>query len=398
MGIQKEEKAGSIRSYGLMVMIVTHTLTHVFGGIHPAIFSLLRAEFDLSLSQLGVIAAIPPLCQALLAIPTGLLSDKFGAKKMIFISFGVAILGALLASYASNPLTFIVAISLIYINSTIYHPASYSFTAKSFGSKDRPKALGLHGAGGTLGHATGPLSVSILIGLLAFEWRQVYLLLTVPIFLGIIIVLLLKDEAIGEAVESTAMPSEDVADTKTLFTMSLVMFLVFLAVRSVGRLMISNFIVLFLQDVKGLGIAIASLVSSSTMLTGFLAAPLGGYLASRFGEKGWLLSVLAVGYLFLGLSLVIQNVILFVLFYVAYGFCNTLSMASRTSIMAKLSPSRQRGLGYSLFFLPGSIVGAVAPVMAGFLAESYGFNAIFYVALLLYIIGLGVIKFMVKVD
>lgn len=398
MESQNTEKAGSIISYGLIVMTVTHTLTHVFGGIHPAIFSLLRAEFDLSLSQLGVIAAIPPLCQALLAIPTGLLSDRFSAKKMILVSFLVAILGALLASYAQNPLTFIVAVSLVYINSTIYHPASYSFTAKSFGSRDRPKALGLHGAGGALGHAIGPLAVSILIGLLAFEWRNVYLLLTVPIFFGIIMVLFLRDESIGEAVESTAMPSEDPVDTQTLFTMSLLMFLVFLALRSIGSSMITNFLVLYLQDVKGLSIAIASLISSSTMLTGFLAAPIGGYFASRFGEKPWLLSVLAMGYVFLGLSLIIQNIFLFALFYVAYGFCNTLSMASRTSIMAKLSPRGRRGLGYSLFFLPGSIVGAVAPVMAGFLADFYGFNTIFYIALVIYVIGLGVIKFMVNVE
>lgn len=168
MDRSKGGKAATIFSYGLLVMTLTHVLTHVFGGIHSAVFSVLRDEFSLTLQQLGIIAAIPPLCQAILAIPTGLLSDRIGSKKMI-ISFAVATLGVFLASQAVNPLMFIVAICLVYVNTTIYHPASYSYTTKLFTSKNLSKALGIHGAGGTLGHALGPLVVSIFIGLLTFE-------------------------------------------------------------------------------------------------------------------------------------------------------------------------------------------------------------------------------------
>ena len=122
MNRSKGGKAATIFSYGLLVMTLTHVLTHVFGGIHTAVFSVLRDEFSLTLQQLGIIAAIPPLCQAILAIPTGLLSDRIGSKKMIIISFAVATLGAFLASQAVNPLMFIVAICLVYVNTTIYHP------------------------------------------------------------------------------------------------------------------------------------------------------------------------------------------------------------------------------------------------------------------------------------
>jgi len=66
--------------------------------------------------------------------------------------------------------------------------------------------------------------------------------------------------------------------------------------------------------------------------------------------------------------------------------------------MAMLSPSGQRGLGYALFFLPGSIMGAVAPVVAGFVAENYGFTTIFYISLGIYVVALGILKFMVRID
>jgi len=397
MESKKSKKATSILSYGLIVMTVTHTLTHVFGGIHPAIFSILREEFSLSLRQLGIIAAIPPLLQALLSIPTGLLSDRIGSRKMVMLSLVVAILGAVLASQTTSPLMFIVAISLVYLNTTIYHPASYSFTSRLFTDENRPKALGLHGAGGTLGHAMGPLSVSILIGLLALEWRQVYLLLAAPLLIGIIMVFFLKEEAPENGGEEDPVV-ETATDVRSILSFSMVMFLAYSALRMMGGSMISNFIVLYLQDVKHMDLAAASFIASGTMLLGFLAAPIGGFMAARFGEKKWILASFSLGSLLLAASIFSRNVTIFAIFYIGYGFCNTLGMAARSSIMAMLSPSGQRGLGYALFFLPGSIMGAVAPVIAGFVAENYGFTTIFYISLGIYVVALGILKFMVRID
>jgi MFS family permease len=66
--------------------------------------------------------------------------------------------------------------------------------------------------------------------------------------------------------------------------------------------------------------------------------------------------------------------------------------------MAQLTPSRQRGLGYGLFFLPGSIMGAVAPMIAAFIAENYGLSSIFYASLVIYLVGLVVLQFGVKTN
>ncbi len=65
-------------------------------------------------------------------------------------------------------------------------------------------------------------------------------------------------------------------------------------------------------------------------------------------------------------------------------------MAARNSIMASLTPRRQRGLGFSLFFLPGSIVGAIAPIIASYLAQSLGFTTIFNLALIVNFAALAV--------
>jgi MFS family permease len=165
-----------------------------------------------------------------------------------------------------------------------------------------------------------------------------------------------------------------------------------------GGSMISNFIVLYLQDVKHVDLTAASFIASGTMLLGFIAAPVGGFMAARFGEKKWILASFSLGSLLLAASIFSRNVTIFAILYMGYGFCNTLGMAARSSIMAMLSPRGQRGLGYALFFLPGSIMGAMAPVIAGFVAENYGFTTIFYISLGIYVVALGILKFMVSID
>jgi NNP family nitrate/nitrite transporter-like MFS transporter len=394
---RKREKAASIISYGLLIMTITHTLTHVFQRMPSALFPILMRpeEFNLSLQQIGIIAAIPPLCSALLSIPMGLLSDRYGSRKMVFVSMAVSALGALMASQASNPTMFIIAISLLSVNTTIYHPAAYSFTTKIVQPSDRPKALGIHGAGGTFGMSIGPISLSILMGLLAFRWRQVYFFWFIPLILGAIAVIGIKTEP-TEYTPTTIISqpvNEEKPNIRSMLTTSLLMFLVFVGIRTIGRSMIGSFLPIYMVNNKGISESLTNIIYGSNTLMGLIAAPLGGAIATRFGEKRWLIGVLVLSYVCLGLSFVIPNTTAFIVLYLISGFFNFLGMAANSSIVAKLSPSSQRGLGYALFFLPGSAMGAVAPVIAASIGEAFGLASIFYASIAVYVLGLFVLHF-----
>jgi len=397
---RKAEKAASIISYGLLVMTLTHSLTHVFQRMPSALFPILMRpeEFNLTLQQIGIIAAIPPLCSALLSIPMGLLSDKYGARKMVFASMAVSGLGALMVSQASNPTMFIIAISLLSVNTTIYHPGAYSFTTKIVQPRDRPKALGIHGAGGTFGMSIGPISLSILMGLMAFKWRQVYLFWVIPIILGAIAVFGIKTEPTEDIqVIHTLQPATDEKPSiRSMLTTSLILFLVFVGIRTIGRSMVGSFLPIYMVNNKGISESLTNIIYGSNTLMGLVAAPLGGAIATRFGEKRWLTGVLIISYICLGLAFVIPNTTAFIVLYLLSGFFNFLGMAANSSIVAKLSPSNQRGLGYALFFLPGSAMGAIAPVIAAFIGEAFGLGSIFYASIAVYVIGLLVLHFGVK--
>ncbi len=383
-------------SYGLIVMAFTHTLTHVFAGIAPTLYPEFIIEFGLTNQDLGLIASIPSLCSALLSIPIGLLADRIGAKKMILISIAVAITGAVLAFSATSPFTLILGLSLLIVNTTIYHPASYSFTTFLFKPKDRPKALGIHGAGGTLGMTLGPVSLTLLIGSLAFNWRQVYLFWVAPLILGSVAVQFIK--YIPSEDVSTKSKEENKGQTTKLLTKGMLMFLAFVAVRSMGMSMNSAFMNVWLADSKGWDLAFRGIITASNTLMGLVAAPVGGILAARYGEKRWTVWTLIAAYICYALAYLLPWNATFIVFYIGYGLFFFMGMASNSAIMAKLSPSGQRGLGFALYFLPGSVMGAIAPMIAAFIADTFGVYNVFMACIGVYFLAVAVLQFGVKVD
>jgi len=386
-------------TYGLLVVTVTHALTHVFQYIHIAIFPILMGpnEFNLSLQQLGVIVAIPPLCQALLAIPIGLLTDRYGCKRMLIVSMIVAAVGSLFAFYAMNPFMLTLAVSLVYVNTVIYHPASYSLTTRLFRSENRSKALGIHGAGGTFGMALGPISVSILMTFFALSWRQVYLFWFIPMLIGLLLVLMLRSEPI-ENYRDEVQPQSSQQTVKTsLFNVGFILFLVFLIVRNLGLQMFSPFLTVFFVDERGLEISLASMVLGASTLMGIISAPIGGFLASKFGDKRWLLMTLTLALILVTGAIIIPNNYVLITLYISYGFCSSLGWAAHSSITATLSPSRQRGLGYAFYFLPSEIMGVAAPLIATSLAATFGLTSLFIISFAIQAVSIAVLKFGVKI-
>ena len=387
----------SIMNYGLFVMILTHTLTHTFQNIHLSLFPVLKTEFNLGYYELGLIAAIPPLCQVVLSIPAGMLADKFGTKKMIIFSQLLSCAGSLVAGFTQNPWMLIAAVSLLYLNTTFYHPPSYSYVTKTIKPSDRSKALGLHGAGGTFGMSIGPLSITLLMGYFAFEWRQVYLFWFVALLIGLIMVLRIKADP-DEQPKPKAQDDTPPGESKSVISGSMFWFIVFNAMRGMGASMTAAFFSLYLVQSQGWSVGEASLVYGASSLVGIVAAPLGGFFADKIGEKKWTTVNVAICTVSYALAWIFPGTILFTAFFIGYGFFNLLSMASNSSLTAKLSPPRQRGLGFALYFLPGSIMGAIAPMVAAFIANSWGIFPVFLASILVYALSVPIIHFGVKVD
>jgi MFS family permease len=62
---------------------------------------------------------------------------------------------------------------------------------------------------------------------------------------------------------------------------SLLLFLVFMGIRTTGRSMVGSFLPIYMVNNKGISESLTNIIYGGNTLMGVIAAPLGGALASR---------------------------------------------------------------------------------------------------------------------
>lgn len=378
-------------------MVLIHALVHAAGNIRPTIFPILREEFSLSYQQVGLIVAIPSLCQFLFSVPAGVLSDRFGAKKLITLSIILATAGAFLGSVSMTPWMYIVATTLLTLNSTLYHPPSQSYVTNITRPKDRSRALGIWHAGGTTGMSLGPLSITILMGVFAFQWRQIYGFWVLPILFGLVALYFVKPPA--EMVKKEVKEEWDEGDTvETLLNTNMMFLLLSGTIRRFGGGLTTGFLMIWLAESQGWTISQIGIMLGVSSLMGIIASPLGGELASRFGEKRWLVGTLFASYTCFMLAIVLKGFWPFMLFYLAQRFFGILGMPANMTLTSKLSPPKQRGIGFALSSIPENVIRPLASIIAAYIADYYGLYPIFIATVVIYYLGLGVLQLGVKMD
>ena len=384
-------------SYSLFITVIIHALVHAAGNMRSTLFPVLKDEFSLSNQQIGLIVAIPSLCQILFTVPTGLLSDRFGPKRLIATSIIMASVGAYLGSISTNPLMYIVASTLLTLTSTLYHPPSQSYVSDITRPGDRSRALGIWHAGGTTGVSLGPLSITILMGFLAFQWRQVYGFWVLPILFGLVALYFIKPPS--EIMKRKSKEDWDEGKTvDTLLNTNMIFLLLFGTIRRFGGGLTTGFLSIWLAESQGWSISQIGMMFGVSSLMGMVASPLGGELASRFGEKKWLVGTLFISHACFVLAIVLKGLWPFMFFYLAERFFGILGMPARMTMTAKLSPPRQRGVGFALSSVPENIIGPLAAMVAAYIADYYGLYPIFIATAVIYYVALGVLQLGVKID
>jgi ACS family hexuronate transporter-like MFS transporter len=345
--------------------------------------------------------SVPTLFRVVASIPCGYLADRFTSKRIIALSFMIQITSSLLVTWSRDPWTLVLSMSLLALTFTMYHPASLSYTTKLVSEGNRAKAIGIQTAGGPLGMALGPLSLSFL---LPFGWRTAYLFWIIPVLPALIVIWRMKPQA-DNTFQSDEGDSQDLergveSPQKGLLStisVGLVIFLVYSSFRTSGLRFIGSFLSLYLTDIRLLSVSEASLILGSVSLVGVFAAPLGGLFSDKWGYKQWLLTVLSLSILCIALAFLASTILLFVIFYFSYRFFTFSGNPAQVSIISRLMPRSQQGLGYALSFLPGSIVGSIIPTLAGILADQMGLPALFPIGIAIMMMALALLQFVVKV-
>jgi MFS family permease len=157
--------------------------------------------------------------------------------------------------------------------------------------------------------------------------------------------------------------------------------LVILGARSMSGNAITTYITPYFVDTWQVAPATASLIFGIRPLIGMFAAPTGGVMVDKVGEKRWIAVCLVAQTVSLAVIALAPTLSWFLLSYLLYAFFGLMEMPAVQSLIAKYVPTGGRGLAFSLSFLPGTVMGAISPVMAAFIVDSWGLWYVFPFAL-----------------
>ncbi len=149
--------------YPILLMIsFSHMLNDTIQSLIPSIYPLVKTNFHLNFSQIGLITLTFQLAASLLQPLVGLYTDHRPKPFSLLVGMGFTFVGLLLMSRAGSFPFLLFSVALIGIGSSIFHPEASKVAYMASGGK-RGLAQSIFQVGGNAGSSLGPLLAALII-------------------------------------------------------------------------------------------------------------------------------------------------------------------------------------------------------------------------------------------
>ncbi len=334
---------------------------------------------------IGIICAISPIAGILFSFPIGVLSDKFGRRRLLIIAALVIVLAPLLYLFISNPL-WLIPIRFFHGTATAtLTPVISAVIAEKFGSQ-KGVMIGTYSSATLFGRTLAPLIGGAILTLFAFlpgnsSYQFVYIaafLAGIPVFM---LTMFFKEKTYS------SLPKIHITD----FSKSLSKFLKNQNLRraSIAQMItyfcfgaFETFLPVYLLT-KGIDAWLVGVIFGIQVLVLALTKPYFGKLA----DKGRLYLQMVVGMVLSGVAIgsVTLTIEITSLFFVSIVFGIGMSLTSVAANVCAANTADKNQLGASLGTLSSimDIGHASGPFVSGLVITVFGFSVGFFLCLIL---------------
>ena len=360
-----------------------HFLNDLIQSLLPAIYPLLKENYALDYSQVGLIALTFNLTASLLQPVVGTFTDRRPMPYSLAIGMGFTLLGLLLLSRAAFP-WLLLAAALVGTGSSVFHPESSRIARLASGGR-HGLAQSVFQVGGNLGTAAGPLLAAFIVlphGQSSIAWFSIVALLA--------IVLLLRVGAwygahlVARKSAPATHASHDLPKGKVVLAIAVLLTLIFSKYFYLTSL--STYLTFYLMERFGVSAQSAQIHLFLFLGSIALGTLVGGPVGDRIGRKYviWV-SILGV----LPFSLLLPHVDLFwtSVLTVIIGLILSSAFSAILVYAQELLPGKV-GMIAGLFFGFAFGMGGLGAALLGRLADARGIEFVYAVCAFLPALGL----------
>jgi MFS family permease len=359
------------------VLVAGHAIKHMYASGFFLLLPEIQAYFGLSNAGIGVLSTVRGLSGSLSNVPAGFLADRYSrhwAKIlggcMIVIGVFQFVMGTINVYAGVLVATIVVSVAI-----SFWHPPAIAALSQRFAAR-KGFALSLHGSGGSIGEALGPLVVGLLLSIMA--WTSVLQLSLVPaVATGLVVWTLMRsvEGRTGEAVSFNAY-----ARSLASFIRPGPLLLIFLATGAfnMAQSAVNTFLPIYLRNELHFTPGEAGFYVFLGNVAGIASSPMLGYASDRFGRRTTLVPCLVIlGVSILAMSAAPAGIPLMLAVIVLGGFMFPLMALFLASAMDIVGEHVQ-ATTVALVFGVGTLFGSLSPIIAGALADSFGVISAFH--------------------
>ena len=339
----------------------------------PAICS----DLEISYGAMGAVLGAWPFVYILSALPCGMLLDRIGPRKALFVAAAIMALSGFLRSFSDTYLIMILAVAVFGLGGPLISIGAPKLIAFLFEGRDRGLAMGIYITGPGVG-AVVALSItnSFLLPIFDYSWRSVigaYALFTIS---SGCIWLLLSSNQLGHLVEATMQAASTGPIGETFRNLASIRSVQIVLAMSVGIFFFNHGLNNWLPEIirsKGLSFAEAGYWAAIPTTVSIISALLIPRLATaerRMLVMGLLIVCAGGATILLHTAPGLQLAFGLCLQGLARGAMMTVALLMLVEI-PNVGPKRA-GTAGGLFFTAAEIGGVTGPLVIGLLHDLSG--------------------------
>jgi MFS family permease len=365
-----------------------HGVTHYMHTIVVVLSPILRVQFDLSYTQLGLFYTIYTSGNFIAAVVGGPLGDLTGRRQLLqVVSMIMLSLAVLLFGFIAEYVWLCTVAVLISFASQLWHPAAIPYLATRF-NDHRGYVMSIHGMSSNLGDVLVTLVVPAMISgnylimqVAPMPWRDVVLINAIPglLILPFLVVMAMKEKAVAAGGGSGLDLKTYFAGIRVQLKNRTVLGIGLIAgLRTTAQSGSRNFLPVYLVDQFQWSLTQAGIALLLLNLGGSFGAIPAGMASDKYGRRKVMMWAIALATVFILLLPFLQNELYIVFGICLVGFSIYATRPVLLSWMMDVVPGNFRGTATSLMFGAQSVFSVPNMVITGIIADTFGISTIFY--------------------
>jgi MFS family permease len=349
-----------------------HFLSHFYILILPPLFPLLRGEYGVSYTALGLALAVLNGTTALTQAPVGFLVDRFGARGILITGLALfALATALIGLFPTYP-ALVVLMIMAGLGNSVFHPADYAILSASVNVERMGRAFSIHTFGGYFGFAAAPVTVVFLTGLVGWQWA-----LVLCGALGLVVALLLLANSAVLVDDSAARqtrkagPARRGGDLQLLLGLPVLTSLAFFMMLALTHGGLTSFGVSALESIYQVPLVEATTPLSAYLFVSAFGVLAGGWAADRTGRHDLLVGgcMIMTALLVAPIAAFGPPLVLVAALLGAAGFFSGAVAPSRDRMVRAITPPGSSGKVFGFVTTGFNIGGLITPLAFGMVMD-----------------------------